>query len=208
MAQSYISHTIPSLISKTPRASPCLPSALLVQAAQDRLLLQNASPAAAPAASGGGDAAAVGDADGGPPGSCSNDLIKRVNWGVATSAYQVSAMGGPKPRLVLASATVYACRECSSNICLLLLHFMICHSKKCHRPRTSSCHKVQRGGTSAYQVSACHECCRVILWGTRWSSQSRPISLIIRHKWSVCARLVNQSINQNARPAMPMAKQT
>ena len=22
-----------------------------------------------------------------------------------------------------------------------LLHFMICHSKKCHRPRTSSCHK-------------------------------------------------------------------
>ena len=24
---------------------------------------------------------------------------------------------------------------------LLLLHFMICHSKKCHRPRTSSCHK-------------------------------------------------------------------
>ena len=29
----------------------------------------------------------------------------------------------------------------------ILLHFMICHSKKCHRPRTSSCHKVQRGGT-------------------------------------------------------------
>ena len=23
----------------------------------------------------------------------------------------------------------------------LLIHFMICHSKKCHRPRTSSCHK-------------------------------------------------------------------
>ena len=30
---------------------------------------------------------------------------------------------------------------------LLLLHFMICHSNKCHRPRTSSCHKEQRGGT-------------------------------------------------------------
>ena len=29
----------------------------------------------------------------------------------------------------------------------LLLHFMICHSNKCHRPRTSSCHKEQRGGT-------------------------------------------------------------
>ena len=29
----------------------------------------------------------------------------------------------------------------------LLLHFMICHSKKCHRPRTSSCHREQRGGT-------------------------------------------------------------
>ena len=28
-----------------------------------------------------------------------------------------------------------------------LLHFMICHSNKCHRPRTSSCHKEQRGGT-------------------------------------------------------------
>ena len=30
---------------------------------------------------------------------------------------------------------------------LLLLHFMICHSNKCHRPRTSSCHKEQPGGT-------------------------------------------------------------
>ena len=29
----------------------------------------------------------------------------------------------------------------------VLLQFMICHSKKCHRPRTSSCHKVQQGGT-------------------------------------------------------------
>ena len=29
----------------------------------------------------------------------------------------------------------------------VLLHFMICHSNKCHRPRTSSCHKEQRGGT-------------------------------------------------------------
>ena len=29
----------------------------------------------------------------------------------------------------------------------ILLHFMICHSNKCHRPRTSSCHKEQRGGT-------------------------------------------------------------
>ena len=28
-----------------------------------------------------------------------------------------------------------------------VLHFMICHSNKCHRPRTSSCHKEQRGGT-------------------------------------------------------------
>ena len=32
---------------------------------------------------------------------------------------------------------------------LSLLHFMICHSNKCRRPRTSSCHKEQRGG-SAY----------------------------------------------------------
>ena len=31
------------------------------------------------------------------------------------------------------------------SIPLSLLQFMICHSKKCHRPRTSSCHKVQRG---------------------------------------------------------------
>ena len=30
---------------------------------------------------------------------------------------------------------------------VVLLHFMICHSNKCHRPRTSSCHKEQRGGT-------------------------------------------------------------
>ena len=30
---------------------------------------------------------------------------------------------------------------------LHLLYFMICHSNKCHRPRTSSCHKEQRGGT-------------------------------------------------------------
>ena len=28
-----------------------------------------------------------------------------------------------------------------------LLHFMICHSKKCHRPRTSSCDKKQQGGS-------------------------------------------------------------
>ena len=28
-----------------------------------------------------------------------------------------------------------------------ILHFMICHSNKCHAPRTSSCHKEQRGGT-------------------------------------------------------------
>jgi len=27
---------------------------------------------------------------------------------------------------------------------MLLSHLMICHSKKCHRPRTSSCHKEQR----------------------------------------------------------------
>ena len=31
---------------------------------------------------------------------------------------------------------------------VILLHFMICHSNKCHRPRTSSCHKEQRGGTN------------------------------------------------------------
>ena len=31
-------------------------------------------------------------------------------------------------------------------VLLLLLHFMICHSNKCHRARTSSCHKEQRGG--------------------------------------------------------------
>ena len=28
-----------------------------------------------------------------------------------------------------------------------LLHFMLCHSKRCHRPRTSSCHTEQRAGT-------------------------------------------------------------
>ena len=31
---------------------------------------------------------------------------------------------------------------------LLFSHFMICHSKNCHRHRTSSCHKGQRGGTN------------------------------------------------------------
>ena len=29
----------------------------------------------------------------------------------------------------------------------ILLHFVICHSKKYHGPRTSSCHKKQQGGT-------------------------------------------------------------
>ena len=33
---------------------------------------------------------------------------------------------------------------------VLLLHFMICHCKNCHRPRTSSCHKEQRGGRLVY----------------------------------------------------------
>ena len=37
--------------------------------------------------------------------------------------------------------------ELSDGVVALLLHFMICHSNKCHRPRTSSCHKEQRGGT-------------------------------------------------------------
>ena len=53
--------------------------------------------------------------------------------------------------------TVCACTWAYWRVCkgtikryhkyLLLLHFMICHSNKCHRPRTSSCHKEQRGGT-------------------------------------------------------------
>ena len=30
---------------------------------------------------------------------------------------------------------------------VILLHFMICHSRKCHRPCSSSCHKGQRSGT-------------------------------------------------------------
>ena len=34
----------------------------------------------------------------------------------------------------------------------LLLHFIVCHSKKCHRPRTSSCHKEQRVATSSIRV--------------------------------------------------------
>ena len=33
------------------------------------------------------------------------------------------------------------------------LHFMVCHSKKCHRSRTSSCHKVQRDGTEYGSLS-------------------------------------------------------
>ena len=37
------------------------------------------------------------------------------------------------------------------DLCVLLLHFIICHSKKCHRPRTLSCHKVERGGTLCTQ---------------------------------------------------------
>ena len=38
---------------------------------------------------------------------------------------------------------------------LLLLHFVICHSKKCHRPRTSSCHtnsKVEHNTGSVLSV--------------------------------------------------------
>ena len=34
-----------------------------------------------------------------------------------------------------------------------ILHFMKCHRKKCHRPRTSSCQKEQRGGTE-YELSS------------------------------------------------------
>ena len=38
--------------------------------------------------------------------------------------------------------------RCCSSHKGLAIHFMICHSNKCHRPRTSSCHKEQRGGAS------------------------------------------------------------
>ena len=34
-------------------------------------------------------------------------------------------------------------------------HFIICHSNKSHRPRTSSCYKEQPGGTEYGLPSAC-----------------------------------------------------
>ena len=45
----------------------------------------------------------------------------------------------------------YACGycQCGDRCFAYIIHFMICHSKKCHRPRTSSCHKEQRGETNA-----------------------------------------------------------
>ena len=36
------------------------------------------------------------------------------------------------------------------------LHKMICHGKKCRRPRSSSCHKEQRDGTYTYTTSQAH----------------------------------------------------
>ena len=79
-------------------------------------------------------------------------------------------MPGSRARLQLEAADVVICDESSMltsmklllikyrmRMCTkqgdqaqlppILLHFMICHSNKCHRPRTSSCHKEQRGGT-------------------------------------------------------------
>ena len=39
----------------------------------------------------------------------------------------------------------------------ILLHFVICHSKKCHRPCTSSCHKIHQGGTEYGLYSGMHD---------------------------------------------------
>ena len=38
-------------------------------------------------------------------------------------------------------------------VLLLSLHFMICHSNNCHRPRSSSCHEEQRGGCSYAELA-------------------------------------------------------
>ena len=53
-----------------------------------------------------------------------------------------------KPVLTLSSSGyVLYLLELGIRGTAVLLHFMICHSNKCHRPRTSSCHKEQQGGT-------------------------------------------------------------
>ena len=39
------------------------------------------------------------------------------------------------------------------HLSIVTFHDTVCHSKKCHRPRTSSCHKEQRGGTARPQLS-------------------------------------------------------
>ena len=39
-------------------------------------------------------------------------------------------------------------KHCVQHTLVMSLHFMIGHSNKCHRPRTSSCHKEQQSGNT------------------------------------------------------------
>ena len=41
------------------------------------------------------------------------------------------------------------------TLLMLMLKFMICHSNKCHKPRTSTCYKQQQGGIENGISSAC-----------------------------------------------------
>jgi len=62
------------------------------------------------------------------------------------------------------------------QLLLLLSHFMICHSKKCHRPRTSSCHKAQRGGTEHGSSSAS---CMLLLFPVLLQLPLLPLQLVV-----------------------------
>ena len=62
--------------------------------------------------------------------------------GVATSASDAQVM---LEALELGTAGVVLRTEDPLEVRMVSLHLMTYHSKKCHRPRTSSCHKEQRG---------------------------------------------------------------
>ena len=70
--------------------------------------------------------------------------------------HQLVCFPWPKPKF--ASLAKHA-----PVLLLLLSHFMICHSNNCHRPRTSSCHKEQRGGTEYRLTSTYDNICLLLM---------------------------------------------
>ena len=74
--------------------------------------------------------------------SCANEVSRESQARqMALNTSRVREIAKP------AFSTLFRVQLPSSPSGVLPSHLMICHSKKCHRPRTSSCHKVQRGGT-------------------------------------------------------------